>query len=278
MLACPTCGRHYGDRDFVPGMRLRCACGRWLDVPDVAAQPEPRAHRCPSCGAATPLDDTVCPFCRATLLTRPCPACFAANFEDAVHCVSCGERLAPALAAIPGASHACPRCGRGASLSSFRRADVTVFVCGACSGAFVPHRDLDALVSGHVDWPIGAAPGGRLYREARVRYLRCPFCDAPMQRRGLGRPQVVVDVCGAHGVWFDTGELTGTLAERRSSLPRLTAEPAVDEEPRGHGSAPPAAADAPRGASHADRAELSAIVDRLVRTIEGLDLDRPGRP
>jgi len=264
MLACPACGRYYRDDDFVPGMRVRCACGRWLDVPDSLPEHEARAHRCSSCGAAAPADESVCPFCRSTLLTRPCPACFAANFEDAVHCAGCGERLAPALAATPRASHACPRCGSRQPLSSVQRDDATVFVCGACCGAFVPHRDLDALSSGRAEWPLAAGPGERVYREPRVRYLRCPFCDAPMQRRGVGRPRLVVDICAAHGVWFDTGELTGTLADRRTSLTRLSALPDAS------GEEPPLTAPA---APSAHGESLAAVVDRLVRTLESVDLD-----
>lgn len=270
MPACPTCGRHYRDADFVPGMRLRCACGRWLAVPDGPPADGARAHRCPSCGGAVPADEPTCPYCRSTLLTRACPACFAANFEDAVHCVSCGERLAPALVAGPGATRACARCGPGAPLSAVVRDDVTVYVCGRCTGAFVPHGDLDALSSGAASWPLDAAPGARLFREPRVRYLRCPFCDGIMDRRGVGRRRVVVDVCAAHGVWFDVGELTLVLGDRRTSLSRVEAAAA------GESAAPVAAAyraafDPGAGAGDASPAALGAIVDRLVRVIEGLD-------
>ena len=38
-----------------------------------------------------------------------------------------------------------------------------------------------------------------------------------MHRRNFGRKSgVVVDTCGAHGVWFDAGELDGVLAWLRA--------------------------------------------------------------
>lgn len=296
MLACPTCGRHYHDADFVPGMRVRCACGRWLEVPDHpseragghaepgadrggdAAEPDlaalaagVRVHRCPSCGASVPGDGTACPYCRSTLLTRPCPACFAGNFQDAVHCVSCGEALAPPLVAARGASGACPRCGPGWRLHAAVRADVTVWVCGRCTGVFAPHRDLDALSSGAAHWPLAAAPGARVFQEARVRYLRCPFCDTTMDRRGLGRRRVVVDVCRTHGVWFDMGELTRFLGDVRTSLSRAAAADDGAADSAAPPSPAPSAAPALGGADPdaPDPATLAAIVDRLVQVIEG---------
>jgi Zn-finger nucleic acid-binding protein len=55
-----------------------------------------------------------------------------------------------------------------------------------------------------------------------LRYRKCPSCGEPMLRRNFHESSgVVVDVCAAHGIWLDRGELasliefaaTGAMAE-----------------------------------------------------------------
>lgn len=49
-------------------------------------------------------------------------------------------------------------------------------------------------------------------REREVHYARCPTCSQPMSRMNFGtRSGIVVDVCRAHGTWFDRGELDAVL-------------------------------------------------------------------
>jgi Zn-finger nucleic acid-binding protein len=46
-----------------------------------------------------------------------------------------------------------------------------------------------------------------------VRYVPCPSCGQLMNRKNFGGESgVVVDVCSAHGTWFDEGELPRVLA------------------------------------------------------------------
>ena len=54
----------------------------------------------------------------------------------------------------------------------------------------------------------------KLPAEARtVRYMPCPLCHASMNRVNFGRVSgVIIDVCKAHGTWFDAGELTRVVA------------------------------------------------------------------
>ena len=48
--------------------------------------------------------------------------------------------------------------------------------------------------------------------EPTVRYARCPSCADIMTRMNFGRSSgIVVDVCRAHGTWFDRGELESAL-------------------------------------------------------------------
>ena len=48
--------------------------------------------------------------------------------------------------------------------------------------------------------------------QAGTFYRGCPVCERLMQRRNWGlRSGVLVDVCAAHGVWFDADELARIL-------------------------------------------------------------------
>lgn len=46
-----------------------------------------------------------------------------------------------------------------------------------------------------------------------IRYVPCPLCHTTMNRVNFGKVSgVIVDVCKAHGTWFDVGELTRIVA------------------------------------------------------------------
>jgi Zn-finger nucleic acid-binding protein len=106
----------------------------------------------------------------------------------------------------PGRS--CPRCELG--LGTRHVLDVALDECTGCTGVFVPidvvPRVLDPLDLG-LEVVRTFAPG-EPELETNVRYLRCPRCQAMMNRRLLVRgSSVVVDICRDHGVWFDAHEL-----------------------------------------------------------------------
>jgi Zn-finger nucleic acid-binding protein len=49
-------------------------------------------------------------------------------------------------------------------------------------------------------------------RESEVHYAWCPECRQTMARMNFGgHSGIVVDVCRAHGTWFDRGELEAAL-------------------------------------------------------------------
>jgi Zn-finger nucleic acid-binding protein len=56
-------------------------------------------------------------------------------------------------------------------------------------------------------------PRSELTEEARkVVYLKCPDCGTVMHRRNYARRSgIIIDVCPAHGIWFDRDELTHVL-------------------------------------------------------------------
>lgn len=108
----------------------------------------------------------------------------------------------------------CPRC-EGVALSRKRVGHVAVDECTRCGGVFVVAATLRTILEDLALYEQvriafagpGAAPqGGRFY-------VKCPECGDVMNRR-LFAPQsrVIVDVCTAHGTWFDARELPALVA------------------------------------------------------------------
>lgn len=134
------------------------------------------------------------------------------NVPDAVHCSGCGRDLG--LEPI----------GRGDSLEcTVCRAEMTAFDCGPgalhdcgrCGAQFVEHAALRDLLERHneLEIPIARPPAIAGSGDTPVRYIRCPVCQAMMNRKNFGAGSgVIVDVCAKHGTWFDAGELPRVLA------------------------------------------------------------------
>jgi len=103
--------------------------------------------------------------------------------------------------------------------------------CPQCGGEYSTHKTLRRLLDVHTA-PSGtrAAPYERPSPLSKpVQYRKCPACSEVMFRKNfLESSGVVVDVCSAHGVWFDRGELanlfafaaTGELARAEQELVR----------------------------------------------------------
>lgn len=116
----------------------------------------------------------------------------------------------------PGApGQPCPRCGVG--LVARAVGDARIDECPSCEGAFVDKALVPRLVdpddlSGAV---VAGFPPGTPEPTARggPMYVKCPRCHRVMNRRQFATgARVVVDVCRAHGVWFDTAELRAVAA------------------------------------------------------------------
>ena len=147
-------------------------------------------------------------------------------------CTQCGAELAPEPEGV-STTLICPRgCG---PLSAF----ADVFECDRCGGLFLDHATLGALVTAHRPKaegdrraitmgapapnpreslsPLRFAPRSSITPPPTtlepVTYLPCPTCNVRMNRTVFGKSSgVVVDVCAAHGTWFDARELTASLA------------------------------------------------------------------
>jgi Zn-finger nucleic acid-binding protein len=167
------------------------------------------ALRCPSCGAPASPDATACAYCATPLALVSCPSCFAGVFRGARYCTRCGaeaSRVAPA----DRPARPCPGCQE--AMGAVRVGSVTLDECRRCGGLWVDsdsfrricaEREEQAVVL-RLDEAPALAPAAAGPRG----YLPCPECRRLMNRQNFAMVSgVIVDVCRAHGVWFDQGEL-----------------------------------------------------------------------
>jgi Zn-finger nucleic acid-binding protein len=156
----------------------------------------------------------ICPDCGVEVIARVFPG-------GSVRCV-CGAtirvprlprpRPAPIAATKPDPhpENPCPRCH--APLESTEAEGYFVDTCPTDHGVFVTH---DVLASMRTEGPavVDDLDSASRTRETETRYIGCPRRLEPMPRRIFeGRSGIVVDVCAAHGTWFDAGELRDALA------------------------------------------------------------------
>lgn len=105
----------------------------------------------------------------------------------------------------------CPRCAE--SLQTLRLGSTTVRECAACGGLWVDPASLQALCdTREANAGIASELASRVPTQAAtpdtVRYIPCPRCAKLMNRVNFAKTSgVVMDVCKAHGVWLDRGEL-----------------------------------------------------------------------
>jgi Zn-finger nucleic acid-binding protein len=92
--------------------------------------------------------------------------------------------------------------------------------CSGCGGVFIDHVAVDLVVSDHAHERAEAllaalrhAPHSPLPPAGGRMYVKCPTCSVPMNRKqSASGARVVVDVCKAHGTFFDPGELPAIIA------------------------------------------------------------------
>jgi Zn-finger nucleic acid-binding protein len=89
--------------------------------------------------------------------------------------------------------------------------DVPLHECGKCYGLWLDTASFEYVCRRAEQQAaiLGSAqPTGGPTALAPVRYLRCPQCNEMMHRLNFARCSgVIVDVCSAHGTWFDANEL-----------------------------------------------------------------------
>jgi Zn-finger nucleic acid-binding protein len=150
-------------------------------------------------------DARACMECGAEAPTIRCAECMTLNAIGEEACVQCGAALEPEpeLVATP---LLCPRgCGGLSAVGD-------VYECLRCGGLFVSTEALTDIVARHKD-RAGTSIRPPSVGLDEVVYIPCPKCTVRMNRTVFGKSSgVIVDVCKQHGTWFDTRELTASLA------------------------------------------------------------------
>src|ERR1051325_6660586 len=165
---------------------------------------------CPMCGASASTEAVHCEHCGARLATISCPSCFGLMFFGEKFCSHCGAQAAstPAPVTTP---LLCPRCR--IQMEAITVGPTDLRECPRCNGLWVDVASLEQIclnrgrqtaVLGLVTELPAAEPG----HIETVRYVPCPLCRNLMNRVQFAHcSHVIVDVCKAHGTWFDRDEL-----------------------------------------------------------------------
>jgi Zn-finger nucleic acid-binding protein len=122
----------------------------------------------------------------------------------------------------------CPQCN--VALFAARKEGYRIDACATCGGAWMDHEltaravaDADltpAQLSDHAAKHAGRVPA--------TKGRACPICNGALKEKLVPEARVVIDVCEAHGAWFDADEMRTVIeALVRAHPPPL--DPSVDE-------------------------------------------------
>jgi len=210
ILACPACDSRYDVTGHDVGQRFRCRCG---EVVTLTANTQAGLLACPNCGAGVAPTAKTCDHCSSHLLLKGCPRCLSRVFHGHKHCPDCGAELGVAAISDVNPERMCPRCPN--PLHARRVGDLVIDECATCHGIFLDHVAIQRVVTdrqqSRADAILGTLPASEVAHSippSSRMYVKCPVCVTVMNRKlfsaGSG---VIIDVCRAHGAFFDVGEL-----------------------------------------------------------------------
>ncbi len=267
IIECQRCHLRYDASGKPVGSRVKCRCGNTLTVP--AGKPAAVALHCPNCGSPAAPNQNRCDFCESPLAVLSCPSCFALQFTGSTFCTQCGDKLERAARATDSQGGDCPRCNGSLEGRSVEQGSIEQ--CHDCGGVWLDHDVLETLIAkarSQQDLPtfLGKLPAPVMAVDTQaVKYLPCPECQTLMHRRNFGmRSGVIVDVCTAHGIWFDADELAAVIrfvkaGGEQGSLKR----PTVAESTRSPRAQPTGFEPASRNA-RPDWSDLVSIIGDLI--------------
>lgn len=237
IVECPRCKSRYDSTVKKPGSQISCRCGQAFYTPKLPKLA--KASNCPNCGGAASPDQNQCEYCGVFLSFARCPSCFSiAPYQGAKFCAECGDSLnQPAKSANDAnKSFPCPRCRDGTHLERKKVGEHTIDSCLKCSGVWLDHTVLDKLLLHSNQQKSSQAMLGYQFtkitdlKRHKVSYLPCPECEHVMHRRNFAQKSgIIVDVCSAHGIWFDKKELAAAIHFVRTS--KETIEHKVQKPP-----------------------------------------------
>jgi Zn-finger nucleic acid-binding protein len=126
-------------------------------------------------------------------------------------CSHCGAKAAPVETSAASAE-LCPRCRAGMNAVVVGGANLRE--CPNCEGTWVDPETLRQICADQEKQAAvlavnpAAASGAPLAFDTHIHYLPCPVCRELMNRVNYaGCSNVIVEVCKAHGTWFDRDQL-----------------------------------------------------------------------
>jgi Zn-finger nucleic acid-binding protein len=186
--------------------------------------------------------------------------------KHAVKCTSCSGRLTGPMTFCPfcgvrqdvnlrqihfrdlgtDASLPCPHCTTPLDVIEFEsEPKVRIERCTTCYGTFFNPGELEVLLDAQTHplvW-LDEAQLGQIAadfgHEEDFVYRRCPMCAELMTRVNFGgRSGVILDRCGAHGVWLDGSELRRLTEWWRAGGKLLYQQNEADRAKRLHAARP----------------------------------------
>lgn len=212
ILACTGCDGRYDVTGYPVGQQFRCRCGTINTLAAPAKQAGQLA--CPQCGAGVAPTASDCAHCNHHLLVKACPRCLSRVFHGHKHCPECGSELSIAATQEKTADRTCPRCQHG--MSPRLVSDMVIDECMQCRGLFLDQVAVQRVITdrqqARAEALLGSLPStvaaDRPEKQTGKLYVKCPICSVVMNRKLFGAGAgVVIDVCRAHGTFFDVGEL-----------------------------------------------------------------------
>ncbi|ABF41518.1 hypothetical protein Acid345_2517 [Candidatus Koribacter versatilis Ellin345] len=172
--------------------------------------PTAQTLHCPNCGAAVSSDSSKCVYCNARLATVSCPSCFGMMFIGEKFCSHCGA-VAHRTETGPDGKMLCPKCGEQ-EMKTIQVGKSHFWECPACDGMWLDATTLQQICAEKEEQAavIGmpTEPREPVHVDTNFKYVPCPVCTQLMNRVNFARMSgVIVDVCKAHGTWFDKDEL-----------------------------------------------------------------------
>lgn len=174
---------------------------------------EVQTLNCPNCGAAVSSDSPSCRYCESKLATVACASCFGMMFIGSRHCPHCGV----AAATVQSAELPILKCSHcGTDMVPVKLGVSAMRECEKCGGLWLDIPSFEKICADREQQSavLGVAstmPNHQADTSTdpiKVRYIPCPQCGQLMNRMNFARCSgVIVDVCRAHGTWFDREEL-----------------------------------------------------------------------
>jgi Zn-finger nucleic acid-binding protein len=129
-------------------------------------------------------------------------------FAGAKFCSHCGAKGTRSEVG-GGEPRLCPRCQF--ALKSVTIGPTDLLECSRCEGIWVDAETLQQICADREKQALASSASTLdqpLEIEKTIRYVPCPVCHELMNRVQFAQcSHVIVDVCKAHGTWFDKHEL-----------------------------------------------------------------------